>query len=229
MAPNRRRIPPRIQRKGTPKPIQKKSFVVPIKPLPVEVVERIRRIIAKRREEFLGKMKIGDHRSRDYKKKGNKYFEAIRVRLAEVIRDFHSSIVLKYEEDAQITVNMLRKFVEKHNEQFGSKDYYLQTIPVAVVHENVIAMPFVDAPSVEEIIGDHFGECKTQRGNNFFKQLQRTTGITKNDISIAFEKLGAKDEVMQNLGIHNSDSQDQIILLGAKNGKPVFALLTDLE
>ena len=85
------------------------------------------------------------------------------------------------------------------------------------VYKDLIAMPKVNAPTLEEIFPQPHGQ-RTRRGRLFLKRLERATGITETSLAMSASRVGARTRL---------DFQN-IWLLGVKGGKFVFMPLADV-
>lgn len=210
---------------------------MPVKRLPKELVERLRKASARLR---LGKMKNIDHRlklpqhGRPYRRKFNPEDISMypgRVREINVSRNYPDiKVVLKviHDDFAQNVVKQIKEIVAKHNRMFLPEKYVLRMPYAYVINNDIIAMSKANFPSVKEIFRD-----KTPRARRMINSIRREIlDIENRNLSYreAEEELSKVwRQLSQNLGSlpNGAIADSNMLLLGYKNGKYVFIPLMD--
>lgn len=218
------------RRMKNPKPV---SILVPVPDVPMQLVEKLQGLIKrevaktgneKRAYRVLGKMKNIDHRqkyaSTRLEPSESTSWWGRRVREPKIKRQFPGvSIAIKRvhgNNTAQEQISYLCEKVRKHNAKYPKTMYLLLEPKAKAIGRDLLVMPKIDAPSVEEIIGS--GDDITARGNAFFNRVEKATGTNKKQIG------EASSYIFDATGIHHSN----LLFLGIQNKKLVFMPLLDL-
>ncbi|MBU0636325.1 hypothetical protein KKE06_04840 [Candidatus Micrarchaeota archaeon] len=206
-----------------------KNGVVKVPDLPPELIERLRKVVAKQEQKAsipdlyraLGRMQNIDHRQgqnnimsspQDTRKWSG------RVRQMKIRRTFPNvELVIKrsHDDNARNTIDKIMNTFKRHQQNYPNAEYVLVPPKAYDLGQELIAMPKTNVPSVREIIGELTEQ--TPRGQKFFKVLQENFGVTKKKLE--------KDA--QALFLRIIYTWGNFTLLGVQNGKFVFMLLAE--
>ncbi len=203
---------------------------MPVKPLPRELVARLKRVGRKiGRETFkeggnpigprLGRMKNIDHREKDPRRMAfptDTVGWGGRVREMNISRNFPDvKLAMKraHHGTARETIVEIRKRVESHNAEYKPQEYVLRMPYAYAISRDLIAMSKTNAPSLEEVVRQ-----ANPRGRKVLEMLQ-AQGFT-------LEKLRAVSQlVVKRTGWRDTN----LLVVGTSKGKLLLLPLLDLE
>jgi len=200
---------------------------MPIKPLPVELVKRLRALVKKEVEKkrsldrayrLLGRMKIVDHRAGERKQLDLTLTDtwARRVRQMSVSRNYPKTrLVIKRVHDltARKTLELLRKQVRAHNRRFKSEGYELRMPLAYPIGKDLVAMAKTSAPSLEEVLIK-----RSRRGERLFKELKEKHGFSGQKLKRIVKTL-----------LRDSEIEPHNMIVFVENKKLVFVPLVDIK
>jgi len=197
--------------------------LVPMKAIPRALVERLRAWVEKGQGpeysaamEQLARMRIADHRRGEQ----NAPFTDLsqwgrRVREMDVSGNFPNlkTVIVKVTDahPAKTEIARVKGVVQAHNAKFKPKNYELRMLPAEEIGKDLVAMPKVNAPSLEEL-----RQNRTKRARNFQNRAKKA-GFSVKEVLLAGRTLGKR----------TSSKEDRILFLGVKGRRFVFTLLID--
>ncbi|MCX6799044.1 MAG: hypothetical protein NTW59_03050 [Candidatus Diapherotrites archaeon] len=219
-----------------PKP-RSTAILVRYKPLPKDLVTRVKRIVRRREARgaegdiyrFLARTKNIDPRAGalDWIEPNplDKMPVGHRVRELNVSRNFPGNrLVIKALDwpmgmkrpTAKEFVSELRRIAADHNKKYPNEDYTLLAPPVKAVGKELVAMPWLRAPSIQDLFPPK-GEARTKESAVFLERFKEQTGVSEQRL------LTAAGKASQRVGneLHN------IWVLGVRRGKIIFMLPAD--
>lgn len=207
-----------------------------------EGVEKLRRLYAwaensrkskeegrRRIEHFLGRTEIADYRQGLVKKSTTEIHSFTRrARAVDAHNLFPElgkgkQLIIKVEHirEAEETIRRIRGMVARHNLLYRliPKKYVLRQMDAHAIGPGLIAMPMINAPVLDEIIG-----TQTERGKEFFENLKKKHGVTKEGLKRAAGQLRKRTG-----GDFEGLCKEDLLLLGVEKGKFVFVPLMEMH
>jgi len=217
-----------------------------VKPLPPELIERLKRI-ADHIVETKGKQALYhsferlenlDHRKDHPDRQKILSIPAVRdspsiawggrIRGIDTSRNFPKvKFVVKrdaspYGSRGKTVLEEIKDRVRTHNRNLlnEKRDYILETPLGYDIGHNLVVIPWIDKPNVSEIL-DNTGFNSTARGKKYFAELKKRYGVTEEQLRRDSEKI--------NKALRLDYDGHNLLLAGVKNGKLVFRPLVDIE
>ncbi len=195
-----------------------RPIVLEVHPLSPALVERLRKS-ASAIEKNLGKMENVDHRwnepSRRKISKAETGEWGRRVRQMNIERSFPGiELVIKksHYPRASNEISIIRRRVQQYNKNAGIGDPVLLEPIAEAISDNLIAMPKVDAPAVQEVLAK-----ESHRGQEFFKRIRGAFGVSESDLRRASQRIFLESEI----------KAKNVWLLGFRKGNFVFMAMPD--